>query len=150
MRVSHCSGFSSCGAQALGHTGFSSCSSRVLEHKLNSCGTGAWLLRGMWDLPRPEIEPESPDWLKDSLPLIHQGSSASHLLVFTPNAIAADPQQSSISSLPQHPPSAGAQAALSPVMTCKLCLPSSLHYFPSEALCDPFPICCYHICNTPH
>ena len=52
--------------------GFSSCGSRALEHKLNSCGTGAWLLRGMWGLPRPEIEPESPDWLKDSLPLIHQ------------------------------------------------------------------------------
>ena len=30
-RVSHCGGFSRCGAQARGHTGFSSCSSRALE-----------------------------------------------------------------------------------------------------------------------
>ena len=35
----HCSGFSRCGAQALGLTGFSSCSSPVLEHWLNSCVT---------------------------------------------------------------------------------------------------------------
>ena len=28
-----------------------SCGSRTLEHRLNSCGTGAQLLLGMWDLP---------------------------------------------------------------------------------------------------
>ena len=39
--------------------------SLVAEHKLqtrrlSSCGSRAWLLRGMWDLPRPGLEPVSP------------------------------------------------------------------------------------------
>ena len=42
------------------HTGFSSCSLRALESGLSSCGTGAYLPLGMWDLPRPGIEPMSP------------------------------------------------------------------------------------------
>ena len=28
--------------------------------RLNSCGTWAWLLQGMWNLPRPGIKPVSP------------------------------------------------------------------------------------------
>ena len=32
----------------------------VLEHRLKSCGTRALLLFGMWNLPGPGIEPESP------------------------------------------------------------------------------------------
>ena len=40
--------------------GFSSCSSQALEHRLSSCGAWAKLLRGMWDLPGPGIEPVSP------------------------------------------------------------------------------------------
>ena len=36
----HCSGFSCCRAQALGHRGFSSCGSWTLELGLSSCG--AW------------------------------------------------------------------------------------------------------------
>ena len=40
--------------------GFSSCGSRALEHRLSSCGTWAWLLRGLWDLPGPGLEPVSP------------------------------------------------------------------------------------------
>ena len=42
------------------HVGFSSCGSRALEHRLSSCGTQAELLRGMWNLPRPGLEPVSP------------------------------------------------------------------------------------------
>ena len=42
------------------HTGFSSCGSRALERRLGSCGTRAKLLCGMWDLPRPGLEPVSP------------------------------------------------------------------------------------------
>ena len=38
------------------HMGFS----RALEHGLNSCGARASLLRGMWDLPGPGLEPVSP------------------------------------------------------------------------------------------
>ena len=40
--------------------GFSSCGTRALERRLSSCGARAWLLRGMWDLPRPGLEPVSP------------------------------------------------------------------------------------------
>ena len=29
-------------------------------HRLSSCGSRAQLLRGMWDLPRPGLEPMSP------------------------------------------------------------------------------------------
>ena len=65
-RASHCSGFSCCGAQALGTRasvvvarGLSSCGSRALERRLSSCGAWAQLLRGMWDLPGPWIEPVS-------------------------------------------------------------------------------------------
>ena len=42
------------------HTDFSSCGSRALERRLSSCGAWAQLLRGMWDLPGPGIEPVSP------------------------------------------------------------------------------------------
>ena len=45
---SHCPGFSCCGALSLGHMGFS------------SCGLWAKLSQGMWNLPRPGIEPVSP------------------------------------------------------------------------------------------
>ena len=65
--ASHCSGFSCCGAQALGTQasvvvarGLSSCGSRALECRLSSCGARDWLLRGMWDLPGPGLEPMSP------------------------------------------------------------------------------------------
>ena len=36
--------------------GFSSCSSRAPELGLLSCGSPAWMLCGMWDLPGPGIE----------------------------------------------------------------------------------------------
>ena len=38
----------------------SSCGSRAAEHRLRICDTRAQLLRSMWDLPRPGIEPISP------------------------------------------------------------------------------------------
>ena len=34
-------------------------SSLALEHRLNSCGSWAWLLCSVWDLPRLRIEPVS-------------------------------------------------------------------------------------------
>ena len=65
--ASHCGGFSCCRAWALGTQasvvvahGLSSCGSQALEHRLSSCGAQAQLLRGMWDPPRPELEPVSP------------------------------------------------------------------------------------------
>ena len=33
---------------------------RLQTHRLSSCGLRAQLLRGMWDLPRPGLEPVSP------------------------------------------------------------------------------------------
>ena len=64
--ASHCDNLSSGRAQALGPMGFSSCGtwtqslqSWALRHRLNSCGTEAELLRGMWDLPGPGIKPVS-------------------------------------------------------------------------------------------
>ena len=33
---------------------------RLQTRRLSSCGTRAELLRGMWDLPRPGLEPASP------------------------------------------------------------------------------------------
>ena len=40
--------------------GLGSCGSRALGHRLNSWAARIYLLRGMWDLPRPGIEPVSP------------------------------------------------------------------------------------------
>ena len=64
VRASHCAGPSRCGAQALGMRasavaahGLSRCGSRAPEHRLSSHGTWAHLLHGMWDLPRPGLEP---------------------------------------------------------------------------------------------
>ena len=53
--VSHCSDFSRWGARTLVSAGFSHGSSHAPEHRLNSCGTWAWLLHGMWDFPRSGI-----------------------------------------------------------------------------------------------
>ena len=33
---------------------------RLQTHRLSSCGSRAQLLRSMWDLPRPGLEPVSP------------------------------------------------------------------------------------------
>ena len=33
---------------------------RLQTRKLSNCGSRAHLLRGMWDLPRPGLEPASP------------------------------------------------------------------------------------------
>ena len=55
--------FSSCGEQGLlfvAVRGLSSCGTQAVERTLSSCGTWAWLLHSMWDLPGPGIEPMSP------------------------------------------------------------------------------------------
>ena len=38
----------------------SSCGLRALEHRFSGCGARAQLLRSMWDLPGPGLEPVSP------------------------------------------------------------------------------------------
>ena len=47
---------------------------RLQTRRLSNCGSRAYLLRGMWELPRPGLEPVSLHWQADSQPLRHQGS----------------------------------------------------------------------------
>ena len=63
-QASHYSGFSCFRAPALGTQssvlaprGLRSCGLWDLEHRLNSCGPGASLPRGMWNVPGPGIKP---------------------------------------------------------------------------------------------
>ena len=78
----HCSGFYCCTAWALGHSGFSSCGSWALEHGLNSCGTWAYLLHGVWDLPGPGIKPVSPALAGGFLSKVPPGKSLLLFLYF--------------------------------------------------------------------
>ena len=55
VQPSHCGGFSCCRARALG-----TWASVVVARGLGSCGSRAQLLRGMWYLPGPGLEPVSP------------------------------------------------------------------------------------------
>ena len=78
--ASHCSGFSCCGAWAVGTEasvavarGLSSCVSRALEHRLSSCGAWAYLLRGRWDIPG--LGPMSPALAGGFLTTVPQGRS---------------------------------------------------------------------------
>ena len=57
------------------HVGFSSCGSWAPEHRLSSCGTWAQLLCGMWDLPRPGLEPMSPALAGGFLTTVPPGKS---------------------------------------------------------------------------
>ena len=61
--------FSSCGKRGplfiTVHGPLTTTASLVVEHRLqmrrlSSCGSRAQSLRGMWDLPRPGLEPVSP------------------------------------------------------------------------------------------
>ena len=77
-------GFSCCAARVLGAwasvvvaRGLSSCGSRALERRLSSCGTRAQLLRGMWDLPGPGLEPVSPALAGGFLTIAPPGKSKS-------------------------------------------------------------------------
>ena len=56
--------------------GFSSCGSQALEHRLSSCGARAWLLHGMWDLPRPGLEPCPPALAGRFLTTLPSGKSS--------------------------------------------------------------------------
>ena len=47
-------------AQEFATQGLGSCGSWALEHRLSSCGSRAWLLQGMWELPDPGIKLMSP------------------------------------------------------------------------------------------
>ena len=59
--------------------------SPVAEHslqmrRLSNCGSRAQPLRGMWDPPRPGLNPCPLHWQADSQPLCHQGSPGHFIL----------------------------------------------------------------------
>ena len=56
-------------------TGFSSCGLRALESRLSSCGTWAYLFRGMWDLPGPGLKLVSPALAGGFLTTVPSGKS---------------------------------------------------------------------------
>ena len=53
---------------------------RLQTRRLSNRGSRAQLLRSMWDLPRPGLEPVPLHWQADSQPLRHQGSP--HIMHF--------------------------------------------------------------------
>ena len=60
LHLLHSMGSRASRLQQLQHEGSVVAVPGALENRLNKCGTWAQLLRGMWDLPRPGIEPVSP------------------------------------------------------------------------------------------
>ena len=77
-----------CAAQDLGTRasvvvarGLSSCGSWALECRLSSCGAWASLLRGMWDLPGPGLEPVSPALAGGFLTTVPPGKSPLNIFI---------------------------------------------------------------------
>ena len=68
-------GVQACGLQQLQHAG-----SVVVAHGLSSCGSWAQLLCGIWDLPRPGIEPMSPAVTGRLLTIVPPGKSQEFLI----------------------------------------------------------------------
>ena len=90
VRASHCGGFSCCGAWAVRARAsvvvarrLSSCGLRALELRLSSFGARAQLLRGMWDLPGPGLEPVSPALAGRFLTTVPPGKSERNILLIT-------------------------------------------------------------------
>ena len=57
---SRCVGLSLSRPVLLRSTGSRRAGSVIVARRLSNCGSRAQLLRGMWDLPRPGLEPVSP------------------------------------------------------------------------------------------
>ena len=90
VQASHCGGLAYCGAQVLGARAsavaahrLSSCGSWAPERRLSSCGTWAQLLRGMWDLLGPGLEPVSPALAGGLLTTAPPGKSLCNILEMT-------------------------------------------------------------------
>ena len=82
--------FSSCGKRGplfIAVRGpFTIAASLVVEHRLqtrrlSNCGSWAQLLRGMWDLPRPGLEPVSPALAGRFSTTAPPGKPCSHILI---------------------------------------------------------------------
>ena len=83
--------FSSCGEQGplfiAVHGALTVAASLVAEHRLqtrrlSSCGSRAQLLRGMWDPPRPGLEPVSPALAGRFSTTAPPGKPTSYILLF--------------------------------------------------------------------
>lgn len=59
---------------------FSGCGVWALERGLSSCGMWAVLLRSVWDLPGPGIDPVTLHWQAEPQPLGHHVSPAAFFL----------------------------------------------------------------------
>ena len=70
MGASHCGGFFRWGSQ-------------VLEQRLSNCGAQASLPQGMWNLPKPGIEPTSPALAGEFLSSAPPEKSATDFLMAT-------------------------------------------------------------------
>ena len=63
---------------------------RLQTRKLSNCGSRAQLLRGMWDLPRPGLEPVSPALAGRFSTTAPPGKSKSHLLNVNSGVVERD------------------------------------------------------------
>ena len=63
--------------------GFRSCGSRAPEHRISNCGARAYLLRDMWDLPGPGLEPVSPALAGRLLTTAPPGKPWNRILCYT-------------------------------------------------------------------
>ena len=54
-----------------------------MAHELSSCGTWAQLLHGMWDLPRPGLDPVSPASAGGFLTTVPPGKPCHYFLSLT-------------------------------------------------------------------
>ena len=84
--------FSSCGKRGLSFivvhglliTVACRCGAQALERRLSSCGTRAYqLVRDMWDLPGPGLEPVSPELAGRFLTTVPPGKSYMRVLICT-------------------------------------------------------------------
>ena len=63
---------------------------RLQTRRLSSCGSRAQLFRGMWDLPRPGLEPVSPALAGRLSTTAPPGKPGCVLITFLPSALSTD------------------------------------------------------------
>ena len=102
--------FSSCGKRGplfiAMHGPLTIAASLVAEHRiqtrrLSNCGSRAQLLRGMWDLPRPGLEPVSPAWAGRFSTTVPPGKPPV-CIIYIPSVDASALQQQELSRCNRH------------------------------------------------
>ena len=97
---------------------------RLQTRRLSNCGSRAWLLRGMWDLPRPGLEPVSPALAGRFSTTVPPGKPKSSFFFFFFFVFLQKPNILLLQS--------GVDVSLH---HCILCLPCFLLLFPASHLC---------------